>query len=162
MSATVRRTALLLLVVEMGGIAWLVLNPSPATPTGAVYRISAFLTEHGAPSWVASATGWEYLLNVALFLPLGLLSSLVWERVSVEAWVVAGFAVSAILELVQLLVLGERSATLSDLSANTVGTFAGALLAALVVGAARRRARDEKRTLDYDEESIVRHSADAG
>jgi glycopeptide antibiotics resistance protein len=133
LSERARRLALLLLLVEVAGIAWLVLNPSSATPTGAVYRVSDFLLAHGAPTWMASTTGWEYLLNVALFVPLGFLSSLIWERVRMEMWVVIGFAVSAGLEVTQLAVLGGRSATVSDVSANTVGMFAGALVGALVL-----------------------------
>ena len=142
MSERARRLALILLVVEVAGIAWLVLNPSSATPTGAVLRVSDFLLAHGAPSWLASTTGWEYLLNVALFAPLGLLASLIWDRVWLEGWVVIGFAVSASLELMQFALLGGRSATASDVSANTVGMFAGATVAALGMTLLdRRRAR---------------------
>jgi glycopeptide antibiotics resistance protein len=129
-----RAVALVLLVIEIGGIVWLVLNPSAATPTGAVLRVSAFVLDLGAPSWMASTTGWEYLLNLALFAPLGFLSSLIWGRVSVEAWVLTGFVVSAGLEVIQLVVLSGRSATLIDVSANTVGMFFGAVAAAVVLG----------------------------
>ena len=143
-----RAVALLLLLIEVAGIVWLVLNPSSATPTGAVLRISAFLLSHGAPTWIASTIGWEYLLNVALFIPLGFLSSLVWDRVAVAAWVVVGFAVSAGLELAQLTVLTSRSATLIDVSANMVGMFAGAAAAALVLEAlSRNRAVSRQRAL---------------
>lgn len=139
MSARWRLVALLLLVVEIGGIVWLVLNPSSATPTSAVYRVSAFMAELGAPSWMSSTTGWEYLLNLVLFAPLGLLASLVWDRVPIEVWVILGFAISAALELVQLTLLGERSPTVTDVSANTIGAFLGAVVAGAVLGVSRRR-----------------------
>ena len=138
MSGRWRAVALLLLVIEIGGIVWLVLNPSSATPTGAVLRVSAFVLDLGAPVWMASTTGWEYLLNLALFAPLGFLSSLIWDRAPVEAWVLGGFAISAGLELVQLWVLAGRSATLIDVSANTVGMFVGAVAAVFVLGVLSR------------------------
>ena len=132
MSERVRRVSLLLLLVEVAGICWLVLNPSSATPSGAVQRVSDFVLSRGWPAWMASTTGWEYLLNMALFAPLGLLAALVWDRVPLEAWVVLGFTVSAGLELAQILI-GTRSPTLSDVSANTVGMFAGAVAATLLL-----------------------------
>jgi len=88
---------------------------------------------------MASTTGWEYLLNIALFAPLGLLASLVWPRLGLEAWVLIGFALSAALETMQFVALDERSATVSDLSANTVGAFIGALVAALLLHRSERR-----------------------
>ena len=147
LSDRARGVAMALLALEFLGIAWLVLNPSPATPTGAVYKVSAFVIELGGPSWMASTTGWEYLFNVALFVPLGLLAALVWEQVLLEEWVVLGFAVSAALELGQLTVLGERSATVSDLSANTIGTFLGAGSAALVLSVLTRRTARKRDTV---------------
>ena len=139
--------AVLLLVLEIGGIAWLVLNPSPVIPSRAVYKVSAWVLEVGGPSWMASTTGWEYLLNVALFAPLGLLAALVWDAVPLEMWVLLGFALSAALECGQLLVLGERSATVSDLSANTIGTFIGAAVASIVLSSLARRAARRHRTV---------------
>ena len=139
MSARFRRVALLLLVVEVAGVAWLVLNPSSATPTAAVLKVSAAIRELGGPTWLASTTGWEYVLNIGLFLPLGLLAALVWHRMSVEGWVIVGFLISAGLELVQLVVLGERTATLTDISANTIGTFVGAAIGGLGLEVVQRR-----------------------
>jgi hypothetical protein len=127
-----RSISLALLVVELGGIVWLVLNPSPATPTNAVSTISDWLLALEAPHWLASTAGWEYLLNVALFVPLGFLAALVWDRVLTEVWVIAAFAVSLLLEGAQLF-LPHRSPTLLDLSSNTVGGFTGAALALLVL-----------------------------
>ena len=144
MTPFLRRLALLLLLVEVAGICWLVLNPSSATPTGAVLRVSEFLVSRGAPTWMASTTGWEYLLNVALFVPLGLLAALVWDRVALEGWVIVGFVLSAGLELAQLVVIGTRSATVSDVSANTIGMFAGALVAVPTLWLLDRRTRRER------------------
>ena len=142
---------MLLLALELLGIAWLVLNPSPATPDGAVHSVSELLLDIGAPTWMASTTGWEYLLNVALFVPLGLQCALVWEAVWLEAWVIVGFLVSCGLEVTQYLWLDQRSATLTDVSSNTVGMFVGAAAGSVALGVLeRRRARRRSAVLVYD------------
>lgn len=151
MSDRARRIAKSLLAFEILGIVWLVLNPSPATPSGAVYRISDFFVAHGAPAWMASTAGWEYLLNVALFVPLGFLSALVWEDVLVEVWVIVGFLVSGAIETTQYLFLSQRSATLSDLSSNTIGMFLGAAAGSVALAfLERRRSRIAEDALVYD------------
>ena len=161
-SGRARTIAKLLLAIEVAGIVWLVLNPSSATPSGAVYRVSNFLLAHGAPSWAASTTGWEYLLNVALFVPLGLLSALIWDRVWLEGWVVLGFVGSASLELTQYFFLDGRSATISDVSSNTIGMFLGAAAGTTAVGILeRRRARSTPRAARLRLTVDVRHRTGA-
>ena len=123
----------ILLGLEIAGIAWLVLNPSSATPDGVVLRISSFLAAHGVHGWASSPSLWEYLANVALFIPLGFLSALRWRAIPLWGWVVIAFSISATLELSQLLFLGGRTASLTDVSSNTVGGFTGALLAHLLM-----------------------------
>lgn len=84
---------------------------------------------------MASTTGWEYLLNTALFLPLGLLAASVGNRVPVEA------------------------ATRSDLSANTIGTVAGASIAGIALEnrAKRRAAAAGERSTTMESQSSVGH-----
>ena len=122
-----------LLVVELVGIAYLVLNPSAATPTGAVYRVHYFPVGHGIPGWAADPSVWEFLLNVALFVPLTFLAHRLWPRVTWLGWTLAGAGLSALLELAQRLVLEERSPTVRDLVANSTGALLGAGLAATVL-----------------------------
>jgi glycopeptide antibiotics resistance protein len=136
-----RRVLRALLVLELAGMVLLVLNPSPATASGAVHGLSGYLVSLGAPWWAVSTTLWEYLLNVLLFVPLTFIAALLWPRVPIEGWVIAGFSVSLTLEATQLVVLAGRSSTLSDLSSNTIGAFVGALLATVVSGLARAAAR---------------------
>ena len=70
-----------------------------------------------------------------LFVPLSLLGAFVLDRWRVVGWLLAGLALSLVIEGVQALLLTGRSATVSDLLANTAGAGLG-ILAALVV---RRR-----------------------
>ncbi len=74
----------------------------------------------------------EVGLNVLLFVPLSLLGAFVLDRWRVVGWLLAGLALSLVVEGVQALFLTGRSATVSDLVANTAGAGLG-ILAALVV-----------------------------
>lgn len=136
-----------LFAVEVLGIGFLVLNPSSETPSGAVRQVSEWLTALGAPTFVASTTLWEFALNVALFVPLTFLASLLWSRVRLETWVIASFVLTLALETLQLVVLSTRSPELSDLASNTIGGFLGALLGSVVIRTTRRR-RVHRKTRD--------------
>lgn len=125
-----RRALLALLVIEYAGIAWLVLNPSPATPTSAVSGLSEIMLWLGIPTWLADGAVVEFWLNIILFVPLGFLSALIWPRVRLWGWVLAGFLLSSSLEWIQLQLLAERSSTSRDIIANTLGMTLGAALIA--------------------------------
>ena len=127
----VRRLLAVLLVIELLGIVWLVLDPSPATPTGAVERLSRFLMGFGLPAWLVGGDQVEFALNVALFVPLTALAALLWPRLPLWGWVLVGFAMSSTLEWVQLAFLSDRSSTSRDIIANTLGALIGAGLVAL-------------------------------
>ena len=127
-----------LLLVELAGIGWLVLNPSPATPTTAVFDLSAWFHAHGIESRATQTDVVEFGLNVLLFIPLGLLLSLLFSRVPLAVWMMVGIALSGALETLQLEFLPARSASAQDFAANTIGMFIGAGSVALVRWTARR------------------------
>lgn len=124
-----RHLAQLLLVIELFGIGWLVLNPSPSAPGRAVSGVSQLVAALGLPEALADPHLWEFLLNVVLFVPLTFLALLLWPRLGVLGWTVLAAILSGYLELTQLLLLPTRSPTLSDVVANTLGGLLGALLA---------------------------------
>lgn len=67
------------------------------------------------------------MLNVALFLPLGILLPLIWNHFrSVRATVLFGFGMTLSIELLQILV--GRATDINDLITNTTGAFLGFLL----------------------------------
>lgn len=73
------------------------------------------------------------LLNVALFVPLGLMLPLIWEKF--RAWkstVLFGFGLSLAIELLQCLTL--RATDINDLITNTLGTCLGFLMAKALMG----------------------------
>jgi hypothetical protein len=117
---------------------YLTLRPVPYEPEvqGIVDLVVAWFARHDATAWL-TLDRVEFLSNIALFVPFGVLTVLWGAR-----WwlaVVSGLAVSGTIELVQLSFLAERVPDVRDLVANTTGAAAGAVLAILIVRAARRR-----------------------
>lgn len=135
--AIVARVLLVPYTVALALIVWL-----PATAaskvTGIVFRIARYVSEHSGISLSTSYTVFEFLANIALFVPLGLLLVAAWPRSN--AWIVLllGYSASATIELVQTL-LPSRYPTLSDVIANALGTAIGCLMARMLV--ARRPSR---------------------
>ena len=82
----------------------------------------------GVPPALAEGSRVEFALNVAAFVPLSLLGTLLWPRLSWRDWTAVGFVASFLVEAVQAIVLGDRSATHADVVANTLGTLVGAVL----------------------------------
>ena len=113
--------------IYLAGLAWIVWAPSSEAGqvTGMLAVIAEWLEQFGlafTPTW----TVLEVLANVALFIPFGALVLTVF-RTSVSSATLAGLALSALVETVQLF-LPTRVPAVSDLIANTAGTFVGALL----------------------------------
>lgn len=73
------------------------------------------------------------VLNIFLFLPLGVLLPLLWEKFrSPRSAALAGLCMSAAIELSQLFTL--RATDVNDLMTNTLGTLLGFLAAKAVTG----------------------------
>ena len=71
----------------------------------------------------------EQIANIAVFIPIGLLSFvLLRERVRWLCFVIPP-ALSGVIELVQELFLPDRVASLQDIALNTIGGYIGVLLA---------------------------------
>lgn len=144
------RVLLVPYTVALALIVWL-----PATAaskvTGVVFRIARFVSAHTDISLTTSYAVFEFLANIALFVPLGLLLVAAFPRAN--AWVVLliGYSASATIELVQTL-LPSRYPTLSDVIANALGTAIGCLIARVFVRRHPPRAMPvEQATATWDE-----------
>ncbi|MFB2581010.1 VanZ family protein [Herbiconiux sp. P15] len=71
----------------------------------------------------------EFLSNVGMFVPLGLLIGIVLGRRFWGFAVLIGFGLSVGIEVCQAVFLPERFATVDDVIANTSGALVGALVA---------------------------------
>ena len=103
----------------------------PAREAGRVTGIVGWLAEALATLGVPrdpAAVVLEFLANVVLFAPLGVLLVLAFPGVRWWAVVLAGFLLSVGIELVQL-AIPSRVSSVSDVVANTAGTTLGLLLA---------------------------------
>jgi glycopeptide antibiotics resistance protein len=120
-----------LLAAYLTALAAITFWPTPVDrqAAGLIQRALAKLHTWGAPSWVNYGMV-EWLANVALFVPFGLLVA--WMLPRGRAWLAVplAFAASAVIELGQLAFLSERFATPMDVLANTLGAAAGFIAAA--------------------------------
>ncbi len=106
-------------------LAYVVLSPQGTAAGQAVlvtYRALGLVGLDVAPALVEPA------LNVILFVPLSLLGGYLFRAVRLGGWVLAGAAVSALVETLQLVIPG-RVPTFLDVVANTAGALLGAVLA---------------------------------
>lgn len=116
------------------------------TGTGTIYDIRQYGLREMATQWNLvpfSASEFDvvsYLLNIVLFVPLGFLLPLIWEREN-NPWkiLLAGVSFSLLIELSQLLNL--RSTDIDDLLLNTLGAMIGFALMRLFALMTRRGKR---------------------
>lgn len=125
-------TARVLLVPYAVALALIVWLPAAAASrvTGLAFRIARVFAEYTGVSLATSYTFFEFLANIALFVPLGLLLTAGWPRTNTWWIILLGFSASAMIELVQTMI-PSRYPTLSDVIANTLGTIIGCLLVRL-------------------------------
>lgn len=135
-----RRAARFGLVLYMVGVFLITWLPGDQADkvTGIVAKIARVLNAR----WdVPLSTGYpalEFLANVALFVPVGILLALSWPRLRFWQVTLIGLATTTLIELVQT-GLPTRFPALSDVIANTGGTAIGWILAAVVHAAVSPR-----------------------
>lgn len=70
----------------------------------------------------------EFASNVLLFVPVALLACALWPKLRRFQVILLGFAVSSLIEILQGVVLPDRTPSSSDIIANTLGTAIGATI----------------------------------
>jgi glycopeptide antibiotics resistance protein len=96
-----------------------------------IERVLAVLHRNGIPEWFGY-NKLEFSANIAMFVPLGfLLTLLLPQRVWWLALVICP-ALSVGIETIQLQVLTERFATISDVVANSTGGIVGSIVAVAI------------------------------
>jgi glycopeptide antibiotics resistance protein len=81
----------------------------------------------------------EFLANVLMFVPLGLLVGVLFGRRFWALAILLGFSASACIEFAQFVLLPGRYGTVDDVIANTLGALVGALLARKFLNVRARR-----------------------
>ena len=146
LSPVVRRVVGAALAVWVAVLAFALLSPSAEGPSWLVNQVAATAAAVGVPSAFVAGDRVEFLLNVAAFVPVSLLGSLLWQRLSWRDWTAGGFVASFLVELVQAVALDGRSATHADVVSNTVGALVGAVLGGWLLLARQRLARQQRRS----------------
>lgn len=123
--------ARILLAPYLGLLGLIVFLPAreAGRVTGLVGVLADFAASFGVPREPAAVV-FEFVANIALFVPFGVLVALAWPRVSAWVPIAAGALVSTVIELVQL-GIPSRVSTVSDVVANSAGTAIGVALVAL-------------------------------
>ncbi|MET0885869.1 MAG: VanZ family protein [Mycetocola sp.] len=106
-----------------------------------INRLLAVLHRNGIPEWFGY-NKLEFSANVAMFVPLGFLVSML---LPVRVWWLALIicpGASVAIELTQAFALSARFATVSDVVSNSIGALIGAVLAVILRAAIYER--DEK------------------
>src|SRR5687768_13054263 len=132
-----------LLATYVVALALLLLVPSSRPPTWIIEQSTDVARGAGVPAAFASAARVEVLLNVAAFAPLTFAGTLLRPALTWRDWTAVAFLGSLLVEVVQAVALPERTASHSDVVANTVGALVGAAVARLLV-----RARGGPRSRD--------------
>ncbi|MGR2752792.1 VanZ family protein [Agromyces arachidis] len=135
------RLAPVLLVLYVGLVLWATLGPVPWA--GPSYQSRDGVLDLGswldAETW-AMGTGTEFVLNVLMFVPLGVLLALTLRRLPV-LWVTAvAVGLGVLIELAQIPMV-DRISDPRDVVANAGGALLGVLVArgvAALVALARR------------------------
>lgn len=133
------RVALVGYLLFVGFTVWLPAAVSSKV-TGLVGVMARWVAEAGIAPYQPSAVVLEILANVALFVPVGLLLPFAWPRLRLWQVTLAGGLLSVVIETVQGL-MPSRFPTLSDVIANTTGTFLGAVITCLLLTAVSVGAR---------------------
>jgi glycopeptide antibiotics resistance protein len=141
-SPAVMRVTFVLVFLVLYGLLVLVVTLTPTTLDqgyeSSISKILAVFHRHGLPNWFRYAT-LEFGANIAMFVPLGFLLSLVLPS---RIWWIAIIAcpvISTGIEVAQHLFLSGRFATVSDVIANSAGGAVGAVLALVLRGVVHRR-----------------------
>jgi hypothetical protein len=130
-----RRAALLILAAYLVFLAFVLLNPSADVPSSSVAWLSQVGTRAGLPAPLVEPSRVEFICNVLILMPLSLLGSVLLPRLDWRDWTAYGFVLSGTVEMLQAVLLPDRSATFSDVVANTSGILMGAVAYRLAVSA---------------------------
>ena len=129
--AATARVALVGYLLFIGFTVWLPANVS-AKVTGLVGVMARWVSDAGIAPYYQSAVVFEFLANVALFVPVGFLLPFAWSRLRLWQVVLIGALMSGLIESVQGL-MPSRFPTISDVIANSLGTLVGGVVAVLLV-----------------------------
>lgn len=144
-------TAVTLLGVYTAIVLVLTMWPTPITKgrEATVDKVIKAVHRSDAFDWFGYSA-FEFLANVAMFLPLGFLLGLALARRFAWTGILLLPAFAAAIETTQLLLLEDRFGTVQDVVANSIGGWVGLLLALLIRAMVRARDRTVIAQVEWD------------
>jgi glycopeptide antibiotics resistance protein len=125
------RHAKVLLAVYAVFLGLALLSPSSDLQSDSVAVLGRWLYDLGVPYHLAPQLRLEFLMNAVIIAPVPFLGSMILPQYTWRDWTALGFTGALTVEALQGLLLPDRSATYTDVVANTLGAFIGAGLAEL-------------------------------
>lgn len=129
----------------LGVVGFITLGPQPFDEgtDSFVWGLLRLFSRFDATSWISYST-LEFWSNVAMFVPVGLFFVLLLGRRRWWLAVLLGVVLTCVIEFTQMF-LPDRVSDPRDIVANSVGAFAGVMIALIVTWpAAVRRARERR------------------
>ncbi|GAW51923.1 MULTISPECIES: VanZ family protein [unclassified Nocardioides] len=127
-----RRHLAILLAIYSAILAVALLAPTSGTQSEGASWLGDLTTSVGVPDRFTIQPRIEFLSNALILMPVSALGSLLWARTTWRDWTAYAFVIAGFVEVVQGLLLPERTASFADVSANTLGGLGGALVVAVV------------------------------
>ena len=137
-ASAVRGLLLLALACCAAFLVWILLSPDPSLAFRTVTSVSSLLQRLGVPASLAGSAHLEFVLNVAMVVPLTFIAQLLWPRFGWERWTAYVLVLACAVELLQGLLLPQRTAQFVDVVANALGAATGAALAQLLLAMSSR------------------------
>lgn len=124
-------------------VGWLTLGPQPLDDRGrsVLQRIIRYLSGENTMDWITYNLV-EFVANIAMFLPVGVLFVLLLGRRKWWLAILLGVALTAAIEFAQLY-LRDRVTDPRDILANSIGAVIGVLLALIITAGKARRLRKQ-------------------
>ena len=136
-----RRALLVALATYSALLAVALLAPTSGTQSQMASWVVDAGTTLGFSPQTASQARAEFLCNALILMPISALGSLIWLRTTWRDWTAYAFVVAGVVELTQGLLLPSRTASYTDIVANTLGGLGGAALVTCGRWALSRRRR---------------------
>ncbi len=127
-----RRVATTFLWVYLALLAFVLLNPSAALPSGLVGLMGDAGQVAHLPDRLLVPARVEFVANTLVVVPAAATAAWLWPMRSWTTWTAYGFVAALLVEVVQGVLLPDRSATYVDVVANTLGALLGSAAAHLV------------------------------
>lgn len=117
--------AVVVVAIYAAVLAFALLNPSAGPASSSVWLVRDAMTALGLPSVLGGLV--EPAMNMLIFVPLPFLVALLGRTAGLPTWFLVGLGVSTAVELVQLVVLSDRTPSGVDVLTNTAGVVLGAV-----------------------------------